>query len=91
MNEKRFELIDDVFSPKFIKDNGGKVEFMNKVKTLPLVKNKKSVEMSWKKGVRTEIYFVKYKRPIPDSHGTEFIVIKESEKLKIDGTLSDSN
>ena len=91
MHQKKFDLIDEVFTQKFLKESGGKNEFISKVKTLPLDKNKRPTDMKWRKGVRSEIYFVGPKNPGKEAHGSEFIVVKDAEKLKIDGTISDTN
>lgn len=52
--------------------------------------------MTWKKGLKNEIYFATVKDASPnkskkDKDEAEFIVMKEDGKLKIDGTISDGN
>ena len=52
--------------------------------------------MSWKKGLKSEIYFAKVKNLSPnkskkENEESEFIIMKEDGKLKIDGTISDGN
>jgi hypothetical protein len=95
MDQHKVELVDDVFSKKFLTDNGGKEEFIKGVKEIPKssAKTLPSVDVSFKKGVVDEMYFVKPKQGTLDksksSSGPEFIVIKEDGKLKIQGTASD--
>jgi hypothetical protein len=89
MDGKKVELIDEVFTKKFIASSGGKNELSKKILTLKPSK-KKSPDaslMSWRKGIKGEIYFAKYKSETT----SEFIVVKEDGKLKINGTLSDAN
>lgn len=98
MDHKKIELIDEVFTQKFIKEAGGKEELIEKIKELS-PSNQKSVQktkMSWKKGLKNEIYFATVKNLSPnkskkENHESEFIVMKEDGKLKIDGTISDGN
>jgi hypothetical protein len=100
MEQHKVELIDEVFSKKFIKDNGGKEAFAKDVKELPKSSEKalKEPQVSFKKGVMDEIYFARVKQaPSPDKaklidgHNPEFIVVVEDGKLKIQGTLSDGD
>lgn len=98
MDHKKIELIDEVFTQKFIKEAGGKEELIEKIKELPMVNEKSApkTKMSWKKGLKNEIYFTKVKNLSPnknkkESNESEFIVLKEDGKLKIDGTISDGN
>lgn len=101
MDLKKVELLDEVFSQKFIKESGGKEELISKIKELSTTENKSlksKSEMSWRKGLKGEIYFAKVKETISVSnnkksitHEAEFIVVKEDGKLKIEGTLSDGN
>ena len=98
MDHKKIELIDEVFTQKFIKEAGGKEELIEKIKELSPA-NAKSVEkpkLTWKKGLKSEIYFATVKNPSPnkskkENQESEFIVMKEDGKLKIDGTISDGN
>jgi len=98
MLKHKVELVDQVFTEKFLKDSGGKEEFVSKVKELPKDESKSLglPSVSWKKGVKDEIYFANLKEKstdkkgsAPDS-GSRFIVIREGGKLKIDGTMSDA-
>jgi hypothetical protein len=96
MDHQKIELIEEVFSKKFLKISGGKEEFIEKLKGLEPLSQKSlpKRKVSWKKGVKDEIYFVKVtdltnKKSKDKAHSTEFIVIEEEGKLKIDGTISD--
>ena len=82
MKQHKVELIDEVFSKKFLKDNGGKEEFVEKVKELPKMKRKMSLLKSWRKTKIDKTYFAKINE-------AQFIIIEEEGKLKIDGTVSD--
>jgi hypothetical protein len=97
MKHHRVELVEEVFTQKFLKENGGKEEFIAKVKELPKLKERKglrSLLRSWKKSKVGKIFFAKVKdedsdkekSPSPES---QFIVVEEDGKLKIDGTVSD--
>lgn len=98
MDQKKVELIDEVFTKNFIKGSGGKEELISKIKELP-ASNEKSLHkntMSWKKGQKGEIYLAKVKESSvhknkKQSHEAEFVVLKEDGKLKINGTLSDGD
>ncbi len=98
MLKHKVELVDKVFSQKFLKDSGGKEEFIAKVKDLPKDESKSLAipSVTWKKGNKDEIFFANLKenssdkkKGTPDS-GNRFIVIREDGKLKIDGTMSDA-
>ena len=94
MDQKKIELIDEVFTKKFIKESGGKKELISKIKSLPETLTQPQTTMSWKKGLKGEVYFAKLKentknKSAASSSEAEFIVIKENGKLKIDGTISD--
>ena len=105
MDHKKVELIDEVFTQKFIKNSGGKKELVEKIKELSVPSEKAATksEMTWKKGQKGEVFLAKVKEiPInkmakPDKkikeekHEAEFVVLKENGKLKIDGTLSDGD
>lgn len=100
MDKQEVKLIDEVFSKKFIKTSGGKKELIEKINGLATPNKSASTppsEVTWKKGLKGEIYFVKMKEPTTAqkiTHGTheaEFIVVEEDGKLKIDGTISDGN
>lgn len=94
MDQKKIELIDEVFTKKFIKESGGKKELISKIKSLPETLTQPQTTMSWKKGLKGEVYFAKLKennnnKGAASSSEAEFIVVKENGKLKIDGTISD--
>lgn len=101
MDSHKVEHVDDIFTKKFLDENGGKAEFIEKVKELPLVKSSKKVpsEVTWKKGTKDEIFFASVKEPSimksknqkAEHSGSQFIVVKENGKLKIDGTISDAD
>lgn len=100
MDQQEVKLIDEVFSQKFIKSSGGKKELIDKINSLKSGPEKAAPtpppEISWKKGLKGEIYFVKMKetsnnKSKQDNHEAEFIVIEENGKLKIDGTISDGD
>jgi hypothetical protein len=93
-------LVEEVFSANFLKENGGKKEFIKKVKSEPRLAEKSfpATSVTWKKAVKGESIFAKLKPKSvnnqkskkPESH-SEFIVVKENGKLKIDGTISDAD
>jgi hypothetical protein len=100
MLKHKVELVDDVFTEKFLKQNGGKKEFIEAVKELPKSESKSLSlpKVSWKKGVKDEMYFASLqeissdkKKAAPKKSGSQFIVVRENGRLKIDGTLSDAN
>jgi len=93
------ELVDEVFTKNFLEGNGGKEEFIKKVKSEPKTKEKsiQPSKITWKKGVMNEMYFAKVPAPASadkkakeEAATSEFILVKENGKLKIDGTLSDA-
>jgi hypothetical protein len=45
MFEHQVELVDEVFTQKFLNENGGKEEFIAKVKELPKQKTKKGLRV----------------------------------------------
>lgn len=101
MDQQKVELVDDIFTKKFLEDNGGKAEFIEKVKELPIQKslNQTPSVITWKKGNKDEMFFAtvkevsfqKSKNKKVEHSGSQFIVIKENGKLKIDGTVSDAD
>jgi len=98
MDQKQVELIDEVFTQKFINSSGGKKELIQKIKELPTPTQKSlpATKLSWKKGLKGEIYFAKVKpvstnKSKESSSDSEFIILNEDGKLKIDGTISDGN
>jgi hypothetical protein len=99
MDHQKIDLIDEVFTKKFITASGGKPELIEKIKGLatPDKKAMPRSKMTWKKGQKGELYLAKLTTPPANKskdkkgHEAEFLVIKEDGKLKIDGTLSDGN
>lgn len=97
MDHKQTQLIDEVFTKNFIKSSGGKEELIQKIKELPKVDQKSlpKVDVSWKKGAKDEVYFATLKESSnlksKNSESSEFILLKEDGKLKINGTLGDGN
>lgn len=96
MDQKKVELIDEVFSKKFIHSSGGKEELIEKIKGLESPPATAKTSMTWRKGLKGTLYFAKVKEISPpksktDDHETEFIVVEEEGKLKIDGTISDGD
>lgn len=95
MDQKKTELIDEVFTKKFIRDSGGKQELIDKIKELTTPPSQPKSSMTWKKGQKGEVYLAKVKEVSSNkskaAHEAEFIVITEDGKLKIDGTLSDGD
>lgn len=98
MDQQKTDLIEDVFSEKFIKNSGGKKELIEKIKSLPLQKTSElnTPKIEIKPGVKSkDIVFAKVSESSSlkggkrgESH-SEFILVRENGKLKIDGTLSD--
>ena len=92
-------LVEEVFSEKFLKENGGKSEFVEKVKSEPKVADKSIPvpQITWKKALKGESILAKLK-PITTNkekfkkieNGSEFVIVKENGKLKIDGTVGDA-
>lgn len=92
MELKKSELIEEVFTKKFLENNGGKKEFIAKIKDIPKTKSLKSLKVTWYKGRKSEIYFAKYAPTNKSKNSdTQFILKVEDGKLKIDGTLSDDD
>jgi hypothetical protein len=98
MKHHQVELVDEVFTKKFLEDSGGKEEFITKVKELPKAKKERKIRTmlrSWKKGKIGEMFFAKVKddeepsKTKDSGHESQFIVVREEGKLKIDGTISD--
>ena len=89
MDQRKVELIDEVFSKKFLDSSGGKNEFISKVKTLPL---EKTIErkITWRKGVKNDIFYAKQIDPKTKTSESEFVIVKENGKLKIQGTIGDA-
>jgi hypothetical protein len=97
IDTKKVDLIDEVFTEKFIRNSGGKKELTEKIQELSHPKGSPpKTKMTWRKGLKGKIYFAKVKevsskKSKTESEETEFIVVEENGKLKIDGTLSDGN
>ncbi len=94
MLSHKVEVVDDVFTEKFLLSAGGKKEFLEGVKELPK-KDEKSLKPSvitWKKGVKDELWLAKRRDASEKKSegGNQFIIVKEKGKLKIDGTMSDA-
>lgn len=98
MLSHKVELIDEVFTEKFLKSAGGKKEFAEGVKELPKTdaKSLSAPVISWKKGVKDELWLANRKDASDKKKGehvesgNQFIIVKENGKLKIDGTMSDA-
>ncbi len=99
MDHQKFELIDEVFTEKFLKDVGGKDEFIANIKELPKNKEKSTSEtkLSWREGAKKQMFFAKrvtksrLKSSKEEVPGPSFIVVEEKGKLKIQGTISDDH
>ncbi len=90
MKQQKTELIEEVFTKKFLEGHGGKEAYEAKIKTLPYVKPKKGIAKVFarlKKSKVGKFFTVKDKQDGDVSK--EYIVKEEDGKLKIDGTLSD--
>lgn len=89
MDQKKVDLVDEIFSKKFLESSGGKQEFIKKVKTLP---TEKSIErkLTWRKGLKSEMFYAKQLDPKKNESSSEFIIVKENGKLKIQGTIGDA-
>ena len=98
MKQHSVELVDEVFTKKFLDENGGKEEFISKVKELPKVKERKGLGKllrSWKKSKVAKMFFANIadqgsKTDAP-ARESQFIVVEENGVLKIDGTVSDGH
>lgn len=96
MDQKKVELIDEVFSKKFIHDSGGKKDLIEKIQGLDTPPNAPKTKMTWKKGTKGTMYFAKVRgvsseKSKSSGHEAEFIVIEEDGKPKINGTISDGD
>lgn len=85
MSGKKADKIDEIFTKKFLEGAGGRSSFVSKVKQLKPEPKAVKQAISWKKGRKGDVYYAK----LDKKSGTQFIVIKESGKLKIDGTIGD--
>ncbi len=91
----KVELIEEVFTKRYIKDSGGKEAMKKKISSLPKKKDKdiQMPKVSFKKGAMSDMYFVKAapsEDKLKNIH-TELIIIKEDGKYKIDGQLGDAD
>lgn len=93
MDEKKVELVDQVFTEKFLRESGGKKEFIEKVKEMETDKSASPSKVTWKKGVRDQMFFAKITPATKkkEVESAEFIVIEEKGKLKIDGQVGDGD
>lgn len=96
MYQHKVELVDEVFTKKFLTDNGGEKEFVAKVKELPKVKENKGLRAffrKWKKSKTGRFFFANVKEEDPKAgtptNASQFVIVEEEGKLKIDGTVSD--
>ena len=92
MTEHKTELVDEVFTKKFLSESGGKEEFIDKIKELPKVKKKSKIKRileSWKKSKIGNMLVAKVKKDVSTKSSSNFVIIEEDGKLKIDGTISD--
>ncbi len=92
MTEHKTELVEEVFTKKFLSESGGKEEFIEKIKELPKVKKKSKIKRileSWKKSKIGNMLVAKVKKDVSTKSSSNFVIIEEDGKLKIDGTISD--
>ncbi len=90
------ELIEQVFSKRYIQDKGGLKDFEASIKEKPKADEKKLKDMSvsWKKGAVTDRILARreeMKNGKKDKGHTEYIVIKKDGKLIIDDTIGDAD
>jgi len=80
--------LEGVFSEHFLKEQGGKESYSKKIASMKTTKSDRIDPklVSWKKGLRRPMAFVKV-----TGMSSQFIVIEENKKLKIDGTLTDED
>jgi hypothetical protein len=86
------DIVEDVFTKNFLKENGGKEKFIEKVKSAPKQKKKKGLGLllkKWKKSKVGKFFSAKGHDDDNKSPSPEFIIKEEDGKLKIDGTISD--
>lgn len=86
------EIVEEVFTKNFLKHNGGKEEFIEKVKSAPKEKKKKGLGLivkKWKRSKVGKFFSAKVKGSEANSPSSEFIIKEEDGKLKIDGTIGD--
>lgn len=83
------ELVSDVFTKKFLDGAGGKEEFSKDLKKLDK-RADLGKAMTWRKGHSSETWYAKFKtdpKSKAPASSTEFVIIKEDGKFKIDGTI----
>ncbi len=101
MLRQQTQYVDEIFSQKFLEAHGGKEEFIAMVKELPKDESKSFLPPSftWKKS-QSESHFFATLKPLDSAFksndkekhkGTQFIIVKEKGKLKIEGTVSDAH
>ena len=99
MSEHKTELVDEVFTKKFLRESGGKEEFIEKIKELPKAKKKtklKRILERWKKSKVGNMFVAKVRKDSSSKSNSEtpssnFVIVEEEGKLKIDGTISDDD
>lgn len=89
MINKKADKIDEVFSKKFFKNEKEKKEFIENLKAHKSTPEEKKMfdKITWKKGTKDEIYFVK----LGQDADSQFIITNENGKLKINGTMNDAD
>lgn len=96
MSEHKIELVDEVFTKKFLRESGGREEFIEKIKELPKAKKKtklKRILERWKKSKIGNMFVAKVRKDSNSKNNSEvpssnFVIVEEDGKLKIDGTIS---
>jgi hypothetical protein len=95
MDQKKIDLIEEVFTAKFIKNSGGKEELIQKIMDLKVPPNQSKLQITWKQGkgnlILARMKGMGEEKSKNQNSGTEFIVVIEDLKPKIDGTLSDAD
>jgi hypothetical protein len=91
MLQKKTDLIDDVFTKKFIEASGGKRELIEKISELKTEKKAPELKVTWQKKAKGKGYFAKL---LPtdkkQKSNSEFNLVEEDGKLKINGTIGDA-
>jgi hypothetical protein len=95
MDQKKTELIEEVFTEKFIQNSGGKAELIQKIKELKEPPGSIRSRLTWKRG-RGNFILARFGHQIreksqAENEQTEFIIMIRDSKPKIDGTLSDAD
>lgn len=89
IEDKKIELIDEIFTEKFIKDAGGKKELVEKIKGLSEEKN--ATSFTWQKSNKGDDFVAKVKRTGKKPEEANFIIKEIKGELKIDGQMSDAD